>query len=99
MWFGTRDRIHIFNQPTDMRKSHDGLAALCESVMGLDPLCGQWFVFLNRNRNRLKVLFWDGTGLCLFYKRLEGGCFTNVWALGDDVRLSSSERKRSKRCI
>ena len=79
MVWDNRVEVHVFNQPCDMRKSHDGLAALCEHAMGYDPLSGQVFVFMNKKRDRIKSLYWDGTGLCLFYKRLETGTFTNLW--------------------
>jgi transposase len=61
--------------PTDLRKSFDSLAALTESVIRQSPLSGHLFVFLNRSRDRMKVLFWDRTGYCLYYKRLEAGTF------------------------
>ena len=58
-----------------MRKSFDGLSGATRTVVGLDPLSGHLFVFCNRARNRLKVLFWDGSGFCLFHKRLARGTF------------------------
>lgn len=88
MVWDNRVEVHVDNQPCDMRKSHDGLAALCQHVMGFNPLSGQVFVFMNKKRDRIKSLYWDGTGLCLFYKRLEEGNFTNLWAVG---QLSTME--------
>jgi len=79
MTWDNRVRVHVFNQPSDMRKSHDGLFALCRDAMNQDPLSGDVFVFMNKRRNRLKILYWDGTGLCLLYKRLEKRQFTNLW--------------------
>jgi transposase len=58
-----------------MRKSFDGLAALTKNVLHLNPLSGQFFVFFNQNRNKVKVLYWDKYGFCLFLKRLEKGRF------------------------
>lgn len=60
---------------TDMRKSINGLAALVEGSFKLDPFCGTLFVFCNRNRDRLKILEWDGDGFWLYFKRLEKGHF------------------------
>ncbi len=58
-----------------MRKGFDGLAAATLEVVGEDPLSGHLFVFFNRRRNRVKALFWDRTGLCIWYKRIEKGRF------------------------
>ena len=71
----TTAKIYICTMPTDMRKGFDGLSGLAEHVMKQDPLSGHLFVFRNRNRNRLKVLYWDQDGLALWYKRLEKGTF------------------------
>lgn len=60
---------------TDMRKSINGLAAIVEGSFKLDPFCGVLFVFCNRNRDRLKILEWDGDGFWLYFKRLEKGHF------------------------
>jgi len=67
--------IYLAVAPTDMRKSHDGLAALVEHVLKADPLSGQLFVFRNKRADRLKLLYWDGDGYALWYKRLEAGVF------------------------
>jgi transposase len=71
--------VHAFRAPTDMRKGFEGLAALVRNELGADPLSGELFLFANRNRNRAKVLLWDGTGLCLYCKRLEKGRFACLW--------------------
>ena len=62
---------------TDMRKGFDGLAALVQLSLHEDPFSGQLFVFRGRRGDRVKILWWDGDGLCLFAKRLERGRF--VW--------------------
>ena len=58
-----------------MRKGFNGLAAATRQVIGEDPLSGHLFVFFNRRRDRTKILFWDRSGLCLYYKRIEKGRF------------------------
>jgi transposase len=68
-------QVFICLQPTDLRKSFDSLSAMVTGVVKADPLSGHLFVFLNRNRDRVKVLFWDRSGYCLYYKRLEAGTF------------------------
>jgi transposase len=69
-------RIYVASEATDLRRGFDGLAALTRSAIGVDPLSGHLFVFLNRRRNRVKILVWDRTGYLLLYKRLERGTFT-----------------------
>jgi transposase len=68
-------RIYVAAEPVDLRRGFDGLAAATRSVIGADPLSGHIFVFLNRRRNRIKLLVWDRTGYLLVYKRLERGTF------------------------
>jgi transposase len=68
-------RIFVGAAPVDMRRSFDGLAAIATQVVGRDPRSGHLFVFFGRARDRVKVLFWDRTGFCLLYKRLEKGTF------------------------
>jgi len=58
-----------------MRKSFDGLSGLVQGELRKDPLCGAVFIFLNRRRNQVKLLLWEGDGFCLYHKRLEKGSF------------------------
>ncbi|RKG47904.1 transposase [Corallococcus sp. AB011P] len=71
--------VYAYARPCDMRKSFDTLAALVTQGMGRDLLGGDVFLFVGRNRKRAKALFFDGTGLCLYAKRLEKGRFAAVW--------------------
>lgn len=73
-------RVWACTEPVDMRKSFDGLAAVAEHVMRLDPLTGHLFVFFSRRGNHARVLFWDRNGLCLVAKRLERGRFHVPWS-------------------
>lgn len=86
-------RVFAYGAPSDMRKGFDGLHALVREGMGRDPLSGDQFLFVSRNRIRAKVLLWDGTGLCLYAKRLERGRFACLWREreGEVLELSSSE--------
>ena len=75
-------RVHLAVGYTDMRKGIDGLAMLVQGVLKQDPFCGHLFAFRGRKANLLKIVYWDGTGLCLYTKRLEQGTF--LWpATGD----------------
>lgn len=69
-------RVFVAIAPVDLRAGFDRLFALTQSVLAQDPLSGHWFVFANRQRNRLKILFWDGSGLWVCAKRLEQGRFS-----------------------
>jgi transposase len=80
-------RVFLCLAPADMRRSLDGLAALTREIVREDPLSGHLFVYFNRRRDRVKILFWDRSGLALYYKRLEKGTF----------RLSAFENPGSSR--
>ena len=72
-------RVFVYAAPCDMRKQHESLAALVRNAMGHDLLAGDHFVFVGKTRKRAKVLFFDGTGLCMLWKRLERGRFASLW--------------------
>jgi transposase len=76
-----------------MRKAFNALSALVEGCLHRDVMSGEMFLFVNRTRKRAKVLFWDGTGLCLFAKRLAKGNFAAPWARKGDgpLVLTTSE--------
>ena len=68
-------KIHLCTIPTDMRRGFDGLSGMVQTLLEQDPLSGCLFVFRNRNRDKLKILYWDRDGLAIWYKRLEQGTF------------------------
>lgn len=68
-------RIYIASEPVDLRKGFDGLSAATRSVIRRDPLSGHLFVFINKRRNRCKILVWERSGYLLLYKRLARGRF------------------------
>jgi transposase len=68
-------RIFLCMRPTDLRKSFDGLTGLVQECFGQDPLTGHLFLFVNRRRDRIKILYFDRDGLAIWYKRLEAGSF------------------------
>lgn len=72
----TGTRIYLAAGPTDMRRGFDGLADLVRQRLEADPLSGHWFVFCNRRRSRIKILYFDGTGSWTCSKRLERGTYS-----------------------
>ncbi|WP_437294488.1 IS66 family insertion sequence element accessory protein TnpB [Sorangium sp. So ce426] len=68
-------RVYIAAEPTDLRKSFDGLSALVSQRFGADPICGHLFVFRNRRGDQMRVLFWDRTGYMIVAKKLARGRF------------------------
>ena len=81
-------RIFLCRQPTDLRKSYDTLAALASTVLGENPLSGALFVFLNRPRNRIKILYYEKGGYCLWMKRLEAGSFPLPSGAGNKQQIN-----------
>jgi transposase len=85
--------IYLCVAPADMRRSFDGLLRMAEEHLGQDPLCGGLYVFINRRRDRVKLLYFDTDGMAIWYKRLEEGCF-QLPVVPDDARnvcLSATE--------
>ena len=71
--------VFAYARPADLRKGFDGLYGLVTQQMQGDPLSGDLFLFVNKHRTRAKCLLWDGTGLCVYAKRLERGRFAKLW--------------------
>ncbi|MEM6794148.1 MAG: IS66 family insertion sequence element accessory protein TnpB [Acidobacteriota bacterium] len=85
-----RLKVYALAEPVDMRKGFDGLAALVMKTLGRAPIDGALYLFVSRNRIRAKVLMWDGTGLCLYCKRLEQGRFPPLWRREEDGEIALS---------
>lgn len=85
-------RVFAYPAPADLRKGYDGLFGLVEQGLRQDPMCGDLYLFVNESRKLCKVLVWDGSGLCIFQKRLTLGTFAKLWRDDDKpVRLTQRE--------
>lgn len=84
-------KVYLACGNTDMRKSINGLSLLVEGAMGENPLSGSLFVFCNRKKTILKLLYWDGTGFCLWQKRLEKDRFKWPEAEGKTLTITTRE--------
>ena len=86
-------RVWAYPAPCDLRKGFNSLSHLVTWQLGKDLLSGDRFLFVNRRRTSCKVLLWDGTGLAIYQKRLEGGRFACLWAgePGEPVQLTNTE--------
>jgi len=73
--FSSRQRYFLYQSPADMRKGFFGLGGLVRSAMSKELMSGDVFIFINRRRDRIKLLCWDVTGFALYYKQLEQGTF------------------------
>jgi len=88
---GSSHHYHLYNQPTDMRKSFDSLSGLVRSALKSDPFNGHVYVFINKQRNRIKLLHWESGGFTLYYKRLEKGQFELPDTTKDGCNIEWSE--------
>jgi transposase len=84
-------RIYVYRHPVDMRKSIDGLAMLVEGALDDDPFSGTLFVFLNRQRDKLKILYWERNGFVVWYKRLEKERFVWPKMEGETLKLNGQQ--------
>ncbi|RZF59050.1 transposase [Sphingomonas populi] len=88
---GTGVRVYLACGVTDMRKGISGLAMLAQTVLRQKPASGAVFAFRGRRGDRLKLLYWDGQGFCLYYKLLERGRFPWPYATDGTARLTSAQ--------
>jgi len=80
-------RLFVYTRPTDMRKGFNGLSGIIRSELGADPTDGSWFLFINRRRDRMKILHFDGGGFWLYYRLLEAGTFEEFVGPDDACQL------------
>jgi len=83
--------IFLYTQPADVRKAFDGLSGMVRRELAADPLDGRLFLFVNRRRDRLKILHWDGTGYSFYYKLLEAGTFEVITSKGKCTQIDSTQ--------
>jgi transposase len=83
--------IFLYTAPADMRKSFDGLSGIVRSELAADPTDGSLFLFVNRRRDRLKILHFDGSGYWLYYRLLEAGTFEVIAAQGKYQQIDSTQ--------
>jgi transposase len=86
-------RVFLCMLPTKMNYSFDSLRGLAQQVFDQDPLSGHLFLFVSRDRDRLKILFWDHDGLAIFYKRLEAGTFQLPRTVDGETGIELDERQ------
>ncbi len=89
-------RVFLCTIPTKMTYSFDSLMGLAQQIFDEDPLSGHLFLFVNRQRDRLKILFWDHDGLAIFYKRLEAGTFQLPNTSGGEQGVELDERQLNR---
>lgn len=82
-----RGRVFVALEPTNLRRSYDGLAALVSGTFGRDVFEGDAFVFLNRRGTQVRILYWAGDGYCIWMKRLEAGTFRRLEGSGGQTLL------------
>jgi len=89
--FAPGTKVYLSCRPVDMRKGMDGLSAQVKTVLLADPFSGHLFVFRGKRAAYIKILHWDGSGLCLFAKRMEQGAFVWPPVLDEQLHLTSAQ--------
>jgi len=84
-------KIYIASEPVNMLNSFNGLSQITEDILKKDPLSGHMFVFFNKRKDMVKILYWDLNGFCIWYKRLEKGVFRIPRTQDKVFTLSSGE--------
>ena len=84
-------RVYAYSEPVDMRKSYSGLEGIVRNQLGHDLLRGDLYLFTGKDRRRAKVLLFDGTGLCIYMKRMSRGQFAKLRDVGGELRMTMSE--------
>lgn len=84
-------RVFLYTASTDMRKSFSGLHGLIVEALKQDPLSGDWFVFVNRRRDRIKIMLWEKDGFVIFYKQLQSGTFAMPTCDSQSLLLTSQQ--------
>lgn len=91
MRYPTKSAIYWYKEPVDMRKSIDGLSIIVLEALSQQATSGDIYVFGNRQRDKIKILYWDGSGFCLWYKRLERAKFIYPVMIQGSIELSQQE--------
>ena len=91
MIFSSARRYYLYRHPTDMRKSFYGLASLVTNEIGKNAMSGAVFIFINRRRDKVKLLVWDESGFVIYYKSLEKGTFELPIMDGDSRQIAWSD--------
>lgn len=85
-------RVFAYPAPVDLRNGYNGLFGLVEQGLRREPMCGDLYLFVSQSRKMCKILLWDGSGLCIFQKRLTLGTFAKLWRDdGKAVQLTQRE--------
>lgn len=88
---GNTPQVLIYSKPIDMRKSIGGLSIVVADHLGLNPTSGTLFVFYNKRHDKMKILYWQMNGYCLFYKRLEGDLFVIPKGVDETIVLTHQQ--------